>query len=244
MKKGICVLAGVIALTLAGCQMQFDPSNAETNSNQTIEDSTPDPGSTSEGDPVNTDADTNQADENDGTGKDTNFEGDSANTDADTNQTDSKDDPNTDTPSEDDPANTPIQSVPTSGDIRDTSSIENDSSGAAGAATLDEQAGERKLKSEGSLRGEIEVTHKLSLGKSEFSEGETLLFHIETKSADSELKITLTGSETGTTLEGSVAGIGDISFEINTADEYTVVIENCSLRGVQFTINYSIGGSK
>ena len=218
MKKVICVLAGVIALTLAGCQMQFDPSNAETNSNQTIEDSTPDPGSTSEGDPVNTDADTNQ--------------------------TDSKDDPNTDTPSEDDPANTPIQSAPTSGDIRDTSSIENDSSGAAGAATLDEQAGERKLKSEGSLRGEIEVTHKLSLGKSEFSEGETLLFHIETKSADSELKITLTGSETGTTLEGSVAGIGDISFEINTADEYTVTLENCSLRGLQFTIDYLIGGSK
>ena len=243
MKKGICVLAGVIALTLAGCQMQFDPSNAETNSNQTIEDSTPDPGSTSEGDPVNTDADTDQADENDGAGTDFAHEGDPANNDTGSDQTDDKDDPGTDTPSEDDPANTPIQSAPTSGDIRDTSSIENDSSGTAGAATLDEQAGERKLKSEGSLRGEIEVTHKLSLGKSELSEGNTVIFHIETKSAGTELKITLTGAETGTVLEGSVTGSGDISFEIDTADEYTVVLENCSLRGVPFNIDYSIGGS-
>ena len=100
------------------------------------------------------------------------------------------------------------------------------------------------MKNEGSLRGEIEVTHKLFLGKTELSEGETLLFHIETKSADSELKIILTGAETGKTLEGSVKGTGDISFEINMADEYTIVLENCSLHGVQFTIDYSIGGSK
>ena len=218
MKKGICVLAGVIALTLVGCQMQFVPPIPETSPSQRIENSTPDLGSTSESDPVITDA-----------GSD---------------QTESKDDPNTDTPSEDDPANTLIQSAPTSGDIIDTSSIENDSSGTAGAATLDEQAGKRELKNEGSLRGEIEVTHKLSLGKTELSEGETVLFHIEIKSAGAELKVTLTGAETGTTLEGSVTGSGDISFEIDTADEYTVVLENCSLRGVQYTIDYSIGGSK
>ena len=100
------------------------------------------------------------------------------------------------------------------------------------------------MKNEGSLRGEIETTHKLSIGKMELSEGDTVLFHIETKSADAELKITLTGTGTDTILEGSVTGSGDISFEIDTADEYTVTLENCSLRGVQFTIDYLIGGSK
>lgn len=295
MKKMICVFLCVIALMLAGCQTQHDLSNTETDQSQIVENSPPNPDSTSksdsvstgagsnqadenddagagpssegdsantdtdtdqagekdgaetdtssESDPANTDADTDQADEKDDPGTDSTHEGDPANNDTGSDQTDDKDDPGTDTPSEDDPANTPIQSAPTSGDIRDTSSIENDSSGAAGAATLDEQAGERKLKSEGSLRGEIEVTHKLSLGKSELSEGNTVIFHIETKSAGTELKITLTGAETGTVLEGSVTGSGDISFEIDTADEYTVVLENCSLRGVPFNIDYSIGGS-
>ena len=49
---------------------------------------------------------------------------------------------------------------------------------------------------------------------------------------------------TGTILEGSVTGSGDISFEIDTADEYTAVLENCSLHEVKFTIDYSVGGSK
>ena len=155
---------------------------------------------------------------------------DSSNSKVDSSQTTPDSTSDSGSTSEGDPMNT------------DTGTDQADEKG--GAATLDEQAGERELKNAGSLHGEIEVTHKLSLGKTELSEGETVLFHIEIKSADSELKITLTGSETGTTLEGSVTGTGDISFEINTADEYTVVLENCSLRGVQFTIDYSIGGSK
>lgn len=48
MKKAICVLGCVIALMLAGCQMQFVPPNPETSPSQRIEDSTPNPGGTSE----------------------------------------------------------------------------------------------------------------------------------------------------------------------------------------------------
>ena len=238
MRKMICAFGCVIALLLMGCQTQFDPSNAETNSNQTIEDSTPDPGSTSEGDPVNTDADTDQADEKDGAEVEPTHEGNPANSDTGSDQTDDKNDPGTDTPSGDDLVGAPTLPEEIQGEV-DLNG--NDTSGAVTVVT---QTGERGLKSEGSLRGEIEVTHKLSLGKMALSEGETVLFHIETKSAGAELKITFTGSKTGITLEGSVTESGDISFEINTADEYTVVLENCSLHGVQFTIDYSIGGSK
>ena len=163
------------------------------------------------------------------------------NTDTGSDQTNGKDNPNTNTPSEDDSANTPTQSAPISGDIGDISSIENDS---PDAATLDKQDGERELKNEDSLRGEIEVTHKLPIGKTNLFEGDTVVFHIEAKSADADLKITLTGTGTGTILEGSVTGSGDISFEIDTADEYTAVLENCSLHEVKFTIDYSVGGSK
>ena len=163
------------------------------------------------------------------------------NTDTGSDQTNGKDNPNTNTPSEDDSANTPTQSALISGDIGDISSIENDS---PDAATLDKQDGERELKNEDSLRGEIEVTHKLPLGKMNLSKGDTVVFHIEAKSADADLKITLTGTGTGTILEGSVTGSGDISFEIDTADEYTAVLENCSLHEVKFTIDYSVGGSK
>lgn len=166
--------------------------------------------------------------------------GDPVNTDAGFNQTNGKGNPGTDAPSKEDPANTPKQSAPISGDI---SSIENDSD-AAGTATLSEQAGERELKNGDSLRGEIEVTHKLPLGKMNLSKGDTVVFHVEAKFADTELKITLTSGGTGTILEGSVTGSGDISFEIDTADKYTAVLENCSLRGVRFTIEYSVGGSK
>ena len=76
------------------------------------------------------------------------------------------------------------------------------------------------------------------------SKGDTVVFHVEAKFADAELKITLTSAGTGTILEDSVTGSGDISFEIDTADEYTAALENCSLRGVRFTIEYSVGGSK
>lgn len=214
MKKMICFLGCVLVLMLAGCQTQHYSS---MDADQITSNGSFIVGALSTGDPVNTDADFNQ----------TNGRGNLG----------------TDDPSVDDPANMPTQSAPISGDIRDISSIENDS-GAADAAILDGQAGERELKNEGSLRGEIEVTHKLSLGKRALSEGETILFRVEAKSADAELKITLTGAGTGTTLEGSVTGSGDISFEINTADEYTAVLKNCSLRGVQFTIDYSVGGSK
>jgi len=163
------------------------------------------------------------------------------NTDTGSDQTNGKDNPNTNTPSEDDSANTPTQSALISGDIGDISSIENDS---PDAATLDKQDGERELKNEDSLRGEIEVTHKLPIGKTNLFEGDTVVFHIEAKSADADLKITLTGTGTGTILEGSVTGSGDISFEIDTADEYTAVLENCSLHEVKLTIDYSVGGSK
>lgn len=163
------------------------------------------------------------------------------NTDTGSDQTNGKDNPNTNTPSEDDSANTPTQSALISGDIGDISSIENDS---PDAATLDKQDGERELKNEDSLRGEIEVTHKLPIGKTNLFEGDTVVFHIEAKSADADLKITLTGTGTGTILDGSVTGSGDISFEIDTADEYTAVLENCSLHEVKFTIDYSVGGSK
>ena len=163
------------------------------------------------------------------------------NTDTGSDQTNGKDNPNTNTPSEDDSANTPTQSALISGDIGDISSIENDS---PDAATLDKQDGERELKNEDSLRGEIEVTHKLPIGKTNLFEGDTVVFHVEAKSADADLKITLTGTGTGTILDGSVTGSGDISFEIDTADEYTAVLENCSLHEVKFTIDYSVGGSK
>lgn len=266
MKKTICIFGCMIALMLAGCQAQHDPSmdtgqispsgssnlgvpsagnpmNTETGADQTDTKDNPNGDTPPEDDSTDTNTVSDQTDGKDNPNADTPSEGDPVNTDAGSNQTDSKDNPGTDAPSEDDPANTPTQSAPISGDIRDTSSIENASSGAAGAATLDEQAGERELKNEGSLRGEIEVTHKLPIGKRGFSEGDTVVFHVEAKSAGAELKITLTGTGTGTILEGSVTGSGDISFEIDTADEYTAVLENCSLRGVQFTINYSVGGS-
>lgn len=125
--------------------------------------------------------------------------------------------------------------------IGDGSSNEGNSSD---YATLNEECELKELKNEGSFRGEIEVTHKLPCGKMNLAEGNTVLFRVDTKLDDAELKIIFTGTETGTTLECSVTGSGDISFEIDTADEYTVVLENCSLCGVQFTINYSIGGSK
>ena len=165
-------------------------------------------------------------------------DGNPMNSDVDTNQSDSKNDPGSDTPSGDD-----IEGAPTSPEEfqREVDLNGNDKSDAVAVVT---QPGERKLKEEGSLHGEIEVTHKLPVGEIDLSEGKTVLFHIETKSAAAELKITLTGSETGTILEGSVIGTGDISLEIDTSDEYTVVLENCSIYGVQFTIDYSIGGSK
>lgn len=165
----------------------------------------------------------------------TTSESDSVNTDADSKQTNSKDNAGTDAISGDDPAKAPTQSAPISGD---GSWSEDDS---FGHATLLSE--ERELKKEGSLRGEIEVSHKLPCGKVNLSEGNTVLFRIETKSDGAELKITLTGAETGTVLEGSGTGSGNISFEIDIADEYTVVLENCSLSGVKFTIDYSIGGS-
>ena len=84
------------------------------------------------------------------------------NTDTGSDQANGKDNPNTNTPSEDDSANTPTQSALISGDIGDISSIENDS---PDAATLDKQDGERELKNEDSLRGEIEVTHKLPIDR-------------------------------------------------------------------------------
>lgn len=211
MKKMICIWGCMIALMLAGCQTQQDPSMG---AGRIPSSGSLNVGAPSTGDPVNTDAGSNQ--------------------------TNGKGNPGTDTPSKEDPANTPTQSAPISGDI---SSIENDSD-AAGTATLSEQAGERELKNGDSLRGEIEVTHKLPLGKMNLSEGDTVVFHVEAKFADTELKITLTSGGTGTILEGSVTGSGDISFEIDTADEYTAVLENCSFRGVQFTIDYSVGGSK
>ena len=215
MKKTICILGCVIALMLTGCQTQHDPS---MDTDQIFPSGSSNVGVPSAGNPVNTD-----------TGSD---------------QTNGKDNPNTNTPSEDDSSNAPTQSAPISGDIRDISSIENDSPDAASAATLDKQDGERELKNEDSLRGEIEVTHKLPIGKTNLFEGDTVVFHIEAKSADADLKITLTGTGTGTILEGSVTGSGDISFEIDTADEYTAVLENCSLHEVKFTIDYSVGGSK
>lgn len=161
----------------------------------------------------------------------------SVNTDAESKQTDSKDNSGTETSSEGDPANAPIQSAPISGD---SSWNEDDSDS---VVILDEKVGEHKLKTEGSLHGEIEVAHKLPCGKMALSEGDTAFFHFEITSDDAELKITLIGTETGMALVDSVIGSGNISFEINIADEYTVVLENCSLCGVKFTVDYSIGGS-
>lgn len=134
-------------------------------------------------------------------------------------------------------ASTPASSVPS---IEDESSLEDDSSG---NVTLNKEAEPRELKSEGRLRGEIEVNHKLPCGKGTFATDSTILFSISTGSDESELKIILTGTKTGTLLEGSITGSGDISFEIDTADEYTAVLENCSLRGVKFSIDYFVGGS-
>lgn len=214
MKKMICTFGCVIALLLAGCQTQIVPPDAITNANQTVKDSAPDSDSASDGNPMNSDVDTDQSD--------------------------GKNDPGTDTPSGD---GIEIEGAPTSPEEfqREVDLNGNDKSDAVAVVT---QPVDRKLKEEGSLHGEIEVTHELPVGEIELSEGKTILFHIETKSAAAELKITLTGSETGTILEGSVIGTGDISLEIDTSDEYTVVLENCSVYGVQFTIDYSIGGSK
>ena len=127
MKKVVCVLGCVIALMLAGCQMLLDPSNPETNSSQTIENSTPNPDSASESDPVITDAAPNQ--------------------------TDNYNNPDTDNPSVDDPTNTPVWPDEIGGDVN---SVEIDGDNLDWATIT---VGERELKSEGSLRGEIEVTH-------------------------------------------------------------------------------------
>ncbi len=201
MKKIICVSGCVIALMLAGCQMQHVPSDTEMDTGQIAPSSSSNAGTPSASSPISTDADPAQ--------------------------TDGRDNPGPHPPSKEAPASPSIQPVPTTG-----------------AAILDERTGERELKHGDSLRGEIEVTHKLSVGMTELSYGETALFHIETKSADAELKITLTCTRTGAAWSDSVKGSGDISFEIDTAGEYAVMLENCSLRGVRFTIDYSIGGSK
>ena len=95
-----------------------------------------------------------------------------------------------------------------------------------------------------SLRDEIEVTHKPTCGTMTLDEGDTVLFSLDTTFSGVELKITLTGTQTGTILEGYVTGSGEMPFEINTADEYSVVLENRGRGAVQFTIDYLIGGSK
>ena len=208
MKKAICVLGCVIALTLAGCQMLLDPPNGETDSNRTIEHSTPDPGGASGSDPVPTDAVPNYTD------------------------------PGTDAPPGDDPVGTPALPGEIHGNADQLEYFPFDS------VTILEWVEERVLKDEGSLRGELEAAHKLPIGKRDLSEGDTVLFHIETKSDEAELKITLTGAGTGTVLEGSVTEASELSFEIDIADEYSVVLENRGRGAVQFTIDYSIGGSK
>ena len=198
MKKIICVFGCVIALALAGCQIQYAPSNTEMDTGQIPPSGSSNAGTPSTSDPISTNA-----------------------------GTDSKDNTGSYPPSKVAPASPSTQPVPT-----------------AGVAILDERTGKRELKHGDSLRGEIEVTHKLPVGTMELSCGDTTLFHIETKSADAELKIALTHTRTGATWSDSVKGSGDISFEIDTAGEYAVVLENCSLCGVRFTIDYSIGGSK
>ena len=256
MKKSVCILACALTLALTGCQTQLEQSDAETNSSATTSNSSSDLDNTSESNTVNDDTNSGQVGGKDNNEADVPHDDDFSNTDAGSDQTDSKDNSETnqntsnsspdlgstddtgaDTPSEDDPTNAPTHPETLEGDA---SSMENDSSG---AVTIVEQVGEHQLKSEGSRRGEIEVTHKLSIGKAELSKGDILLFHIETKSAEAELKITLIGAKTGITLEERITGSGDISFKIDIADEYIVILENCSPRGVQFTIDYSIGGS-
>ncbi len=154
----------------------------------------------------------------------------------DSGQIDIEDNLGTDRPAGDAFASDPTRSESSRGK---NSSNENDS---FASVTLSRE--ECELKKEGSLRGEIEVIHKLTCGKMTLSEGDTALFHLETPSDSAELKITLIGVETGKTLEASVTGAGDVSFEVNKADEYIVLLENCSLSGVKFTIDYSFGGSK
>lgn len=112
-----------------------------------------------------------------------------------------------------------------------------------GNVTLNEKAGEHELETKRSLHGEIEVAHKLPCGKMILAEGDIALFHLDPATGDAELKIILTGTETGMTLEDSVTGSGDISFKIDISDEYAMILENCYLRGTKFTIDYSIGGS-
>lgn len=70
MKKRICVLACVFALMLAGCRMQFVPPNPETSPSQRSENSTPDPGGTSESDPVITNTAPNQTGDKNNPGTD------------------------------------------------------------------------------------------------------------------------------------------------------------------------------
>lgn len=215
MKKAICVLGCVIALMLAGCQMRFVPPNPETSPSQKIENSTPNPDGASESDPVITDATPNQ--------------------------TDNYNNPDTDNPSVNDPTNTPVWPDEIGGEVNSVETGNDD----LGWVTVTSTTGNRELKSEGSLRGEIEITHKLTCGTMTLDEGDTVLFSLDTSFSGAELKITLTGTQTGTVLEGYVTGSGEMSlFEIETADEYSVVIENCGRSAVQFTIDYSIGGSK
>ena len=215
MRKKILVLACIGALMLAGCQKQFDPSNAGSNLNQTTSDSTTDPVRPTESDP--------------------------ANTDTDLSQTDGRDDPSADTSSVDEPTNTPTLPDEIGGNVNSVETGNDD----LGWVTVTSTTGNRELKSEGSLRGEIEVTHKLTCGTMTLDEGDTVLFSLDTSFSGAELKITLTGAQTGTILEGYVTGSGEESlFETDTADEYSVVIENCGRSAVQFTIDYSIGGSK
>ena len=257
MKKSICILACALTLALTGCQKQIEQFDTETNSSTTTSNSFTDLGSISENDTVNSETNFDQVDKN----NDTIYDDDLSNTDTSSNQTNSKDNSEADTPYDDNSSNTETSSDQVVGkdDTGANTSSEDELAGEptlpeeisgevnltgndpSGAVTIVEQVGERQLKSEGSRRGEIEVTHKLSIGKAELSKGDILLFHIETKSAEAELKITLIGAKTGITLEERITGSGDISFKIDTTDEYTVILENCSLRGVQFTIDYSIG---
>lgn len=237
MKKTVCILASILTFALTGCQTQLEQSDAETNSSTTTSNSSSDLDNTSESNTVNDDTNSGQVGGKDDNEADTPCNDNSSNTDTDSDQIDDKHDPDTDTSSEDNLAGKPTLPEEIGGEVNLTG---NDSSG---AVTIVGQAGEHQLKSEGNRRGEIEVTHKLPIGKAELYKGDILFFHIETKSAEAELKITLVSDKTGITLEERISGSGDIYFKIDTTDEYTVVLENCSPRGVQFTIDYSIGGS-
>ena len=214
MKKTICILASILTFAMTGCQTQFDQSNSKVDPSQTTRDSAPDSGSTSEGDSVNIDVSSDHTDKNDDSGSDA--------------------------VSEDDSDKASIGWEDIGGDINSVE-IGNDD---LGWVAVTSTTGKHELKSEGSLRGEIEITHKLTCGTMNLDEGDTVLFSLDTSFSGAELKIILTGTQTCTVLEGYVTGSGEMSvFEIEKADEYSVVIENCGRSAVQFTIDYSIGGS-